>query len=200
MEQRTVQEIEEELEELERPSRLELARQWVMRNRIPTAIAAAALLVPLLLSGYLLYAASQERVRHDDLQNQISRLSAIAGITPQRQEEVLLEFARIQDAVPLATLRETDVYTILLDLAEERGLDMQMTYRGESQRKVGNTNYRVLRFSVTMDGPYDGVWGLLTELDGPAEELPTLVLENISLTVAASSRGSADFTIYTQTP
>ncbi|MFH1141937.1 MAG: hypothetical protein V1724_09845 [Chloroflexota bacterium] len=127
--------------------RLELLRQWFAANRVPATAFAIVTAILLLAFGYLAYSTVGESSRQTELQNRIERLGSIAAISPQQLAEVTKENQRIPASMPAGDLKETDVYRAVLDLAAPGGncaavpggMDVQITYHGETPAKVGNT-------------------------------------------------------------
>ena len=195
-----MQELEQEVVEQLSTPRVELLRQWLLAHRVPATAYAIVVGVVLLASGYLAYSAVGESSRQTELQDKIKRLGSIAAISPQRLAEVTKENQRILASMPVGNLKETDVFTAVLGLAPPEGMDVQITYRGETPAKVGSTTYRAMSFNMSVSGPYADVWALLKELDKPPDGLATLVLGKISLTVAANTTASAEFVVYTHAP
>ena len=66
------------------------------------------------------------------------------------------------------------------------------------QQMVGNTEFRVLSFSITVSGDPESVWDLVQKLDHGETPFRTLVLGTTSLTLGGVSNATMDFKIYTQ--
>lgn len=193
--------VQEEQPQPATPSRLDLLRGWVSTHRRPAQAIAVVGILLLLASGYFAYLAQKESSAQVALRDRIGRFREIAAISPERLQEVTRKYERIKGAVPAGNLKETDVYQAVLNLASsETDLDVQMSYRGDSQAKVGNATYRVMSFSMTVSGPYDPVWQLLKEMDRPPEGLATLLLQKVSMSGTERASASADFVVYTELP
>ena len=141
----------------------------------------------------------QLSVQHDQLAGIAERSSAL-----ERLAERAAEFQAIQDSIPSADLREVDVFRAMWDLAEEVGLDPSASVSpgltGEkATERVGNTDYRVLSFSLDVTGDPDAVSEFVRRLDQGETPYGTLVLDKATFIFGETSRVSLSLKIYTRT-
>ena len=174
-------------------------REWANDHTVHLAAVAVPLVVVIGVAGFLLQSLLAEQSQQTTLQEQLVRLGDIAASPPGRLESVTQEFEQVQDAIPSAELGETEVFELVLGKALSRGLTAQIDFRGQDLTKLGDTKYRLMSFGMTASGSYDALWDLLLELDGGPEDLVTLVLKKLSVTIAGDTgRATFDFVVYTR--
>lgn len=154
----------------------------------------------LLLYGSFFLSYRGEQTSQEDIQARMNRLLRSAAAPTQRMQEVRTEYERLQQTLPAANLKETDVFEFLLAMTQEKGLDAQINYRSETTKKVDASSYRVLLFTLNVSGSFDRVWELVRELDAGPKGLETLVVEKVNIGLGEEGRASVDFAVYTQLP
>lgn len=161
----------------------------------------AALALFLALYAFLGFSYFQEQARLADLIETKDRLSAIAGRESARERinELEAELQAIRDGIPPSDLQEIDVFSTLSDLALQLGLEHDLELLLETAReKVGDTDYRVLTFSMSVAGEYDRVWELVQMMDNGGTPYKTLVVNKTSLIATNPSNATLYFKIYTR--
>ncbi len=155
--------------------------------------------------GLLLYNYLGQVEQSDKLTAQFDQLAGIAARSSAlaRLSERVAEFKAIQESIPPADLREVDVFRAMWGLAGEVGLDRsnvapQQTGERATER-VGNTDYRVLSFSLDVTGDPDAVSEFVRRLDQGETPYGTLVLDKASFTLGETSKVSLSLKIYTRT-
>lgn len=155
--------------------------------------------------GLLFYNYLDQVEQRDKLTAQFDQLAGIAARSSalERLSERVAEFQKIQERIPPADLQEVDVFQAMWDLAGEVGLDRTSVaprLTGESATEtVGNTDYRVLSFSLEVTGDPDAVSEFVRRLDQGETPYGTLVLDKASFTFDETTRVSLNLKIYTRT-
>ncbi|MFC1994119.1 hypothetical protein ACFLVI_02530 [Chloroflexota bacterium] len=150
----------------------------------------------------------QQGSEQSKLREEIVRVSRIASQAAQSAQEVEDQVQIIRSIIPSADLKETDVYQIILGVAEQTGVQVVINFKSEGQKKVLNTLYKTLSFSVKVSGSYGEVREFIELLDQEPIELETLVLnkeqikratlvlDTINMGIGAQSAATFDFMVY----
>ncbi|MBI4198990.1 MAG: hypothetical protein HY535_00755 [Chloroflexi bacterium] len=166
-----------------------LTLRWV-------SIVTVALLVLLYVALASRYFQVQDQRRA--VERDIVALRARVGTYRTASEEVEARYKRVQEAIPPATLIETDVFETMLKLASEHQVSAQIQFKSEETRQVGNRTYRVINFSVAVSGSGQAVESFLRAMDGEQKLLETLFLGNVNLSTGGGGSASMEFQVYTQ--
>ncbi len=157
----------------------------------------------LLTYGILGLAYMNATSQQESMRESIQSLSRIASGSESRVEEVEAEFQAVQQSLPSAKLNELDVFRAMINLVSEVGLnlgDVEIAMKSITDRaKVGNAEYRVLSFSMSVSGDDDDVWDFVQMLDRGETPYRTLLLEDVRWNLGTTSTAKVSFSIYTRT-
>lgn len=176
------------------------ARDWVAAH--PRWAIGAALYAVVLLSSaaVLILGAGTERAAQADAQESIDRLSGISTGAASRAGEIEEQFETVQAAFPPPGLQETDVFRAMRSLIVETDLDVSNTtieLRSDLPRRaVGTTEYRVMTFTMSVQGDSDDVWAFIQRLDQGEGPYGTLILTGVSFSLSGRSTGDLEFELY----
>ena len=173
------------LEELLAPY---LRLQWV-------ALVVAGLFLLLYVvvgAGWFLSQSSQSGLRE-----RIDQQRAIVTRAEARGEQVAEEYERVVEAIPPASLQETDVFQDILTIAERNNVSLTTSFVGEVEEDVEGKTYRALTFQASVSGLREGILGFLLDMDETQELIETLIVNSASISALVSGTVSIDFTVYT---
>ncbi len=139
----------------------------------------------------------QQGGEQGDLRAEIDQQVRITSRARQSAEAIEARFQEVQDAIPSADLKETDVFEVVLDIAGRSGVAASIRLQSLGTRKVGKTDYRVLTFTVTGTGGAEEVDAFIEALDRGQTSLPTLVLEDLKVSGDEEATATIDIVVYT---
>ena len=171
-------------------------RAWVMRNSVVAGAAAVGIVAFVAVLGFLGASYRSEQVNQDQLRAQLARFREIAARPTRRLEEVRQEFDAVQRGFPTADLTDIDVFRTMQDLVSKMRLQASgLRQTLEVPRKqVGNAEYRVLSFSMSVSGNPRTVTELVEAMDKGTTPFKTLVLKTVRV---AGGSTSLEFDIFT---
>jgi len=161
---------------------------------VAAATGGVVLLVAIL--GFLSSSYRSEQTAQDELRVQLARFREIAARPTRGLEGVRQEFDAVQKGFPTADLTDIDVFRTMQDLVSEMRLQasgLNQT-REEPRKRVGNAEYRVLSFSMSITGDSRAVRELVDAMDQGTTPFKTLVLRAVRVT---GGKASLEFDIFT---
>lgn len=171
-------------------------RAWVIENKVVVGAAAVGIAAFVGVLGFLGSSYRSEQAIQEDLRGQLVRFREIVARPTRGLKEVRQEFDAVQKGFPTADLNDIDVFRTMQTLV----LDMRLEASGLKQtrevprEKVGNAEYRVLSFSMTVTGDARTVTELVEAMDQGTTPFKTLVLKTVRITEGSAS---LDFDIFT---
>ncbi len=162
-----------------------------------------ALAAPIVLGLFVIMAVAiglvyfQQGGEQGDLRAEIDQQVRITSRARQSAEAVEARFREVQDAIPTADLRETDVYEVVLDIAGRSGVAASIRLQSMGTKKVGKTDYRVLTFTVTGTGGAEEVDAFIEALDRGQTSLTTLVVDDVKVFGDEEATTTMNLVVYT---
>ncbi|MFC2058870.1 hypothetical protein ACFLTS_04415 [Chloroflexota bacterium] len=157
----------------------------------------------------------QQGSEQTELEDEIFQVSRIAIQSKESAKELEDKVELIRSIIPASDLKETDVYQLILTIAEQAGVlpdgDVKINFRTEGQKKIGSGTYKTLSFSLTANGSYNAIRQFVevldhestdlatTVLDEEQSKLATLVLSNLIITIGETTATAFDFMVYAHT-
>ncbi|MCZ6788907.1 MAG: hypothetical protein O7D33_03020 [Chloroflexi bacterium] len=176
---------------LERVS--EILAPYLRLQMVALAVAGLFVVFYLLIgAGWFLSQSSQSGLR-----TQIDQQRSIVNRAEARGEQVAGEYDRIAEAIPPASLRETDVFQDILAIAERNDVSITTSFTGEDEEQLGSKTYRALTFQASVSGLRQGILGFLLDMDETQELIETLIVNSASISALASGTLTMEFTVYT---
>ena len=175
-------------------------RLWVAGHQYWTVGAGLYVVVLLSAAIILVLASGEERAAQAEARDSMERLSGISTGAASRAGEIQEEFQAVQEAFPPRELQETDVFRAMRTLVAEAGLDVASTtieLKADVPRQiVGSTEYRVMTFSISIQGTFNDVWDLIRRLDQGEGPYGTLVLSSATFSLSRVSTADLEFKLY----
>ena len=175
-------------------------RDWILAHQYWTMGAALYGIVLLSAAAILVLAARTEQGAQAEAQASIERLGAISTGAASRAGEIEEQFETVQAAFPPQDLRETDVFRAMRLLIAETDLNVaNTTISLESdvpRRAVGSTEYRVMTFTMSVQGDPDDVWTFIQRLDQGEGPYGTFILTSVSFSLSGGNTADLDFKLY----
>ena len=176
-------------------------RQWVSENTIAFGAVVVAAIALAGIAGFLVTSLLSEKSEQDALEVQVQKFREIVARPTSRLAELQQELDLVRRGFPSAELTEIDVFRAFQELAFDFGLkpsSLELRQTGQvPKKKVGNSEYRVISFSLQLGGASDPVWSLLQALDQGRTPFKTLVLGEVSVTEGKKMSASIVFDIFT---
>lgn len=176
-------------------------------GRIPATLLARsrALALPVVVGLLLiLYAALgvvywQQRSQQGPMMGQLTQLSRVVNQPREGLEGLKAQMEEAQALIP-RDLKETDVYPAIRALAAQNGLVVRSQSAGkETQKKIGDTVYRVMPFTLGVGGK-DVTYRQLVDFIANLETqrlLPTLLIDKASLSQSeGTASANIEFRVY----
>ena len=180
---------------------IERIRQWVVENTIAVGVALVAAIGFVAIVGFLVTSYRSEKSKQDELQVQLQKFREIVERPTSRLADLEREFDTVRQGFPSAELNKIEVFRTFQDLVFDFGLQpssISLRQTGEvPNRKVGNSEYRVISFSLQVKGASDPVLSLVQALDQGETPFKTLVLGTVSVTVGPPTNATITFEIFT---
>ena len=180
---------------------VQTVRDWLSEHPYWAIGGSVYIVVFLATAVFLLVSGQGEATAQDEFRARIGRLSGISAGAATRAGEIEREFQEIQESFPPPDLRETDVFKAMRQLVIDTGLDVNTStieLKSDVPRQaVGSTEYRVMTFSMSVLGEFDEVWAFIQKLDQGQGPFATLVLGEVSFSLADSSAADMAFQLYT---
>ena len=175
-------------------------RDWILGHQYWTIGAALYAIVLLSAAVILVLGAGTERAAQAEARESIDRLSGISTGAASRASEIEGEFETVQAAFPPPGLQETDVFRAMRSLIVESDLDVANTTIGLKsdvpRRVVGSVEYRVMTFTMTVQGDSDDLWAFIQRLDLGDGPYGTLVLSSVSFSLSGQSTADLEFELF----
>ena len=175
-------------------------REWVAAHpywALGTSVYVIVLIAAIVI---LISATVAERTAQEEARESISRLSGISTGAASRAGEIEAEFQGVREAFPPLDIQETNVFRAMRSLVVETGLDVANTtieLTADLPRLVvGTTEYRVMTFTMSVQGDFDDVWSFIQRLDQGEGPYGTLVLSNASFSLSEVSTANLEFKLY----
>lgn len=157
--------------------------------------------VPLFIAACLLFLAAQAMVYINQRQSQSTvatqiplkssvvesfraRADAFQAETSQAEEELAASKARLPSTAAKDIAEE--VHRVLFNLGDDAGVTVAITPGTVRETKTEGITYRTLQYVVAVQGDEAAVAEFLATLDVVQDELPTLVVESLSLDTGGS--------------
>ena len=171
----------------------ELLAPYLRLQLVALVVAGLFLLFYVVVSaGWLLSQSSQSGLRE-----RIDQQRAIVARAEARGEQVSEEYERALEAIPPATLQETDVFQDILAIAERNDVSITTSFVGEAEEQVESKTYRALTFQASVSGIREGILGFLLDMDETQELIETLIVNSASISALVSGTVTMEFTVYT---
>ena len=180
---------------------IERIRSWIAENTIAMGVVLVVTIAFLAIAGFLVVSIRSESSEQDRLQVQLQQFRDIVAKPTSRLAELQAELDSVRQGFPSAELTEIDVFRTFEELAfdfglEPSGVELQQTGQ-EATKKVGNSEYRVISFSLRVVGSSDLVLSLLEALDQGKTPFKTLVLGPVSVDGVGTTNANLTFDIFT---
>ena len=172
----------------------ELLAPYLKLQFVALVVAGMFLLLYLLLGArWFLSESSLAGLEEDVVQKR-----AIVTRAESRGEQVAEEYERVKDAIPPASLRETDVFQSILAIAANHDINISnASFVGEIEEQVESKTYRALTFQATVTGLQDRLLDFFQEMDVTQELIETLIVKTATISVQARGTLSMTFTVFT---
>ena len=175
-------------------------RQWVSENTIAFGAVVVAAIALAGIAGVLVTSLLSEKSEQDALEVQVQKFREIVARPTSRLAELQQELDLVRGGFPSADLTEIDVFRAFDELAFDFGIEpsnVELRQTGQSSKKIGDSEYRVISFALNIDGTSDPVWSMVQALDQGKTPFKTLVLGKVSFTVGKTMSASLLFDIFT---
>ena len=171
-------------------------RAWVIKNKVVVGAAAVGVVAFVAVLGFLGTIYRSEQADQDDLRGQLAKFREIAARPTRGLKEVRQEFDAVQKGFPTADLTDIDVFRTMQELVSSMRLEASVLQQtGEVPRKrVGNAEYRVLSFSMSISGDPRTVMEMVEAMDQGTTPFKTLVLKTVRVTGGSAN---LEFDIFT---
>ena len=176
------------------------AREWVAAHQRWAIGAALYAVVFLSAAAVLVWGTGAERAEQQGFRESIQRLSGISTGAASRAGGIEEAFQVVREAFPPPDLQETDVFRAMRSLVAETGMDVAdatMELKADVPRQVvGSTEYRVMTFSIGVQGDFDDIWAFIQRLDQGDGPYGTLILSSATFSLSDPSTAELEFKLY----